>query len=91
LPYDLPLGIELYSEVYSTPVRVDSLAAERQDEAIDHTLRSHDDAADLLADLEGAAEPPLTQPAGGRSKGGGGHDAGGSGAKKGNGGKQDTT
>ncbi len=59
LPYDLPLGIELYSQVYATPVQVSAIPAGRRGSATDHTLRSHDDAADLLADLQLAAEPPV--------------------------------
>ena len=49
LPYDLPLGIELYSEVYAAPVQVAAIPASRRGSATDHTLRSHDDAVDLLA------------------------------------------
>ena len=62
LPYDLPLGIELYSEVYAAPVQVSAIPASRRGSATDHTLRSHDDAADLLADLQLAAEPPVRKP-----------------------------
>ena len=65
LPYDLPLGIELYSEVYAAPVQVSAIPASRRDSATDHTLRSHDDAADLLADLQQAAEPPVRKRQGG--------------------------
>ena len=32
LPYDLPFGVELYSEVYSIPVQVSSLPEDRRDE-----------------------------------------------------------
>jgi serine/threonine protein phosphatase PrpC len=72
LPYDLPLGIELYSEVYAAPVQVSAIPAVRRDSATDHTLRSHDDAVDLLGDLELAAEPPVRKPkaAGGKQKAG---------------------
>ncbi len=59
LPYELPLGIELYTEVYSAPVQVSAIPASRRDGATDHTLRSHDDAADLLTDLQSAAQPPV--------------------------------
>lgn len=55
LPYELPLGIDLYSEVYSTPTRVDALPEDRRDEATNHELRSRDDAVDLLRNLEDAA------------------------------------
>jgi PPM family protein phosphatase len=56
LPYDLPLGIHLYSEVYAAPVQVNSLPANRRDSATDHTLRFHDDAVSLLDDLQAAAD-----------------------------------
>ena len=55
LPYDLPLGVELYSEVLSAPVRVVSLPQDRRDEATNHELRGRDDAVDLLEDLEASA------------------------------------
>jgi protein phosphatase len=58
LPYELPFGAELYSEVYSSPTQVASLPEDRQDEATDHELRSRDDAEDLITDLENSAEPP---------------------------------
>jgi protein phosphatase len=56
LPYDLPFGIHLYSEVYAAPVQVSSLPRTRRDSAINHTLRFHGDAVSLLDDLRGAAE-----------------------------------
>jgi protein phosphatase len=56
LPYDLPLGIDLYSEVYAAPVQINSVPASRRDSATDHTLRFHDDAVSLLDDLQAAAE-----------------------------------
>jgi serine/threonine protein phosphatase PrpC len=56
LPYSLPLDIKLYSEVYPAPVQVSSIPANRQDSAINHTLRFHGDAVSLLADLQRAAE-----------------------------------
>ncbi len=59
LPYDLPLGIHLYSEVYSAPVQVTSIPAGRRDSATNHTLRFHDDAVSLLDDLEAAADRRL--------------------------------
>jgi PPM family protein phosphatase len=74
LPYDLPLGIELYSEVYSVPVQVASLPVDRRESAIDHELRGRDDAVSLLNDLEDAAGTPSASPtpgAGGEETGGG--------------------
>ena len=52
LPYDLPLGIELYSEQESIGVQASSLSPERQEVVIEHKLRSSDDARDILTDLE---------------------------------------
>ena len=52
LPYDLPAGIELYSEVYSSPTQVASLPEDRQDEVTNHELRGRDDAESLITDLE---------------------------------------
>jgi PPM family protein phosphatase len=62
LPYDLPLGIDLYSEVYSVPVQVASLPVDRRESAIDHTLRGRDDAVSLLNDLEDSARSPVVAP-----------------------------
>jgi serine/threonine protein phosphatase PrpC/uncharacterized membrane protein YgcG len=56
LPYNLPLGINLYSEVYAAPVQVSSIPSSRRDSATDHTLRFHDDAASLVEDLQAAGE-----------------------------------
>jgi serine/threonine protein phosphatase PrpC len=78
LPYDLPLGIHLYSEVYTAPVQVTSIPASRRDSATDHTLRSHDDAASLLDDLRAAAERRSAQRQASRAPTG-------NGGKKGNG------
>jgi protein phosphatase len=60
LPYDLPAGIELYSEVYSIPVQAESIPVDRREELVDHDLRSRDDAVTLLDSLEGDAVTPTT-------------------------------
>ena len=89
LPYELPLGIELYTQVYAAPVQVSAIPADRRDSATDHTLRSHDDAADLLADLQLAAEPPVRRSKrtdGKRKAGEGGAGSGGSAQGGGSGG-----
>jgi len=52
LPYELPAGVDLYSPTYVSAVRLDSVPAARRKRLIDHTLRSHDDAADLMRALE---------------------------------------
>jgi serine/threonine protein phosphatase PrpC len=89
LPYDLPFGIELYDERYSSPVQVDSLPPERRSVVTDHELRSHDDASSLVTDLEEEAETaqpggdgrPTGKPdgseGGGRDQKGGGRQGGG--------------
>jgi serine/threonine protein phosphatase PrpC len=91
LPYDLPLGIELYSEVYSVPVQVASLPVERRESAVDHELRGRDDAVSLLNDLEDSARiptvaPPTNQAGNGGAQqqagGGGNSPPQGSGTKK---------
>ncbi len=61
LPYDLPLGIHLYSEQYAAPIQVSSLPADRQPGATDHTLRGHGDAVSLLDDLVKAARTPAVR------------------------------
>jgi protein phosphatase len=93
LPYTLPFGINLYSEVYASPVQVDSIPPDRRNSATDHTLRFHDDAASLLQDLQAAAErhtgrqqaPPTKPQGGGQQSGGGGQTNSGTGAGGGGG------
>jgi PPM family protein phosphatase len=51
-PYELPFGIDLYSERYSVPVQTGSLPARRQDAVTGHKLRSRDDAVSLIEDIE---------------------------------------
>jgi serine/threonine protein phosphatase PrpC len=87
LPYDLPFGIELYDERYSSPVQFDSLPPELQSSVTDHELRSRDDAVSLVEEYEsraGAEEgrPPSggggqAQGEGGQRPQGGGRDQGG--------------
>ena len=70
LPYELPLGVNLYSEVRSTPVQVSSLPPERREAATNHELRGRDDALDLLEDLEAAAVTTPPRKSGGKQGGG---------------------
>lgn len=51
-PYELPFGINLYSERYASPIQTESLPARRQDAVTGHKLRSRDDAVSLLEDIE---------------------------------------
>ena len=73
LPYDLPLGIELYEEVESYPVQASSVPPDRRDSLINHELRSRDDAVSLAEDLRTAAEearPPAGAGGGGTGSSG---------------------
>lgn len=87
LPYELPLGINLYSEVLSSPARVISLPENRRDEVTDHELRSREDAIDLLDNLEAAAlsvRAEETESRQARQRGTGGRDRQNSGPASGN-------
>jgi protein phosphatase len=64
LPYDLPFGIELYSEQTSIGVQAVDLSAERREVVTEHKLRSEDDAQDILDDIsqrEGSVPPVQPQ------------------------------
>jgi protein phosphatase len=52
LPYQLPLGIKLYSERYQSGVPSSSLPALQRKRVLDHQLRGRSDAADLVRSLE---------------------------------------
>jgi serine/threonine protein phosphatase PrpC len=52
LPYDLPLGINLYEERYASPIQTDSLPPQRRDSVTGHELRSRSDAVSLIGDIE---------------------------------------
>jgi protein phosphatase len=54
-PYELPFGISLYSERYSSPIQTESLPARRKDAVTGHDLRSRGDAVSLLEEIEKAA------------------------------------
>ncbi|MET0751239.1 MAG: Stp1/IreP family PP2C-type Ser/Thr phosphatase [Solirubrobacterales bacterium] len=89
LPYELPLGVELYSEVYSIPVQAGSVPEDRRDSLTDHDLRSRDDAVSLLDSIEADAVVPAAAGAassGGQAGGaaeGGGSEGGGAGSAAG--------
>ena len=57
-PYELPFGIDLYSERYSSPIQTGSLPARRQDAVTGHDLRSRGDAVSLLEEIEKTAGLP---------------------------------
>jgi len=52
LPYSLPAGIDLFKVNYESSVPLQTLPAARRKQLVDHTLRSHDDASDLVRELE---------------------------------------
>jgi protein phosphatase len=52
LPYELPFGIELYGERYASPIQTSSLPPKRRDAVTAHDLRSREDAASLVEDIQ---------------------------------------
>jgi hypothetical protein len=52
LPYELPLGLELYSRDYTSGVRLEQVPATRRSAFTNHKLRSKDDAENLVIELE---------------------------------------
>jgi protein phosphatase len=52
VPYELPLGIELYSQHYSSSVPARTIGRARRERVLDHEWRSRDDAEDLVRQLE---------------------------------------
>ena len=64
LPYELPLGVDLYSEQLSIGVQAATLSPERQEVVTEHKLRSEDDARDIIDDIEDreGSEPPAPAP-----------------------------
>jgi serine/threonine protein phosphatase PrpC len=86
LPYELPFGIELYSEQFNSQIPLDALPETRRAVVTDHELRSQDDARSLLEDLANAAATtprspavPRTPPKPPAGNGGGGKQGSGQG------------
>ncbi|HYI36784.1 MAG TPA: Stp1/IreP family PP2C-type Ser/Thr phosphatase [Thermoleophilaceae bacterium] len=52
VPYQLPLGLDLYSERYTSSVPARSLGPARRERLLDHEWRSEADAEDLVRQLE---------------------------------------
>jgi PPM family protein phosphatase len=63
LPYELPLGVSLYSKQYSIPVQEASLSEDRQRAVTGHTLRGKDDATSLADDIQQRPTEGVPQPA----------------------------
>jgi protein phosphatase len=57
LPYDLPLGVQLYDERYVSGVPALAIEPARRKRVLDHQLRSRDDAVDLMRALDKEATP----------------------------------
>jgi PPM family protein phosphatase len=52
LPYELPLGINLYEQDYASGMPARAIPDARRKRVLDHEWRSRDDAVDLVRDLE---------------------------------------
>ncbi len=52
VPYELPFGVSLYQERYSTAIQTNDLSPARQDSVTGHSLRSRSDATSLIEDIE---------------------------------------
>jgi serine/threonine protein phosphatase PrpC len=52
VPYELPLGIDLYQTNYTSGVHRDLVPPRRRSTLLDHSLRSRDDAYEVVAELE---------------------------------------
>jgi protein phosphatase len=57
LPYDLPLGVRLYSQRYVSGIPALSIPTGRRKRVLDHQLRSRGDAADLIKSLDRSESP----------------------------------
>jgi serine/threonine protein phosphatase PrpC len=70
LPYELPLGLDLYEERYASPIQTESLNGKRRDAVSGHKLRSRSDAVSLIEEIERAGLRPTASeerpPAAGR-------------------------
>ncbi|HEV3001133.1 MAG TPA: Stp1/IreP family PP2C-type Ser/Thr phosphatase [Solirubrobacteraceae bacterium] len=59
VPWELPLGLDLYQTNYTSGVHRDLVPAARRETLLDHSLRSRDDAYEVVAELErGRLEAP---------------------------------
>ena len=58
VPYELPLGIDLYSAQYRSGLPATSIPRARRERVLDHQWRSRSDAEDLVRQLEGGTLDP---------------------------------
>ena len=52
VPWELPLGVDLYQTNYTSPVNRATVPTRRRETLLDHSLRSRDDAYEVVAELE---------------------------------------
>jgi protein phosphatase len=52
LPYELPFGVDLYEQWFTSGVPLSAVPEDRREKLLDHQLRSRDDAEDLVNALE---------------------------------------
>jgi protein phosphatase len=52
VPYDLPAGLHLYSKQFVSGVPAIEVPAARRRALLDHQLRAHDDAFDLMRQVD---------------------------------------
>jgi hypothetical protein len=52
IPYELPLGIDLYQEDYASGMPARAIPSGRRARVLDHEWRSREDAVDLVRALE---------------------------------------
>jgi protein phosphatase len=52
VPWELPLGVDLYQTNYTSAVHRDLVPDGRRETLLDHSLRSRDDAYEVVAELE---------------------------------------
>jgi PPM family protein phosphatase len=52
IPYELPLGIDLYEQEYASGMPARAIPANRRERVLDHEWRSREDAVDLVRALE---------------------------------------
>lgn len=57
LPYDLPFGVHMYTSRYVSGIPALSIRPGRRQRVLDHQLRSHSDAADLIRSLDSSESP----------------------------------
>jgi protein phosphatase len=70
VPYELPLGVDLYEEEYASGMPARAIPATRRARVLDHEWRGREDAVDLVrslerGQLEGGARSGVTGAAGG--------------------------